>query len=206
MTTLINIQTLQIVSRTDLQTLFPNVTFPADFSLMSATDWAAWGVAPLNYTAQPSSQFYTVTMGTPTKNDDGSYTTTWVQTPIDVATAQQIVLSDLDAYTQNIAWADVTYNGATIPANATCGVILSHVASGTSTITFKGDNGVYIQMSPSDAVAIQNQMANQLGLAFQIESQLAAQITALTTVDALAAYDIASNWATAQAAITSATN
>lgn len=204
MTALINISTMQPVSRADVQAMFPYSTFPADLSIMSIADLAAIGIAPLNYTTAPSSQFYSVAMGTPTANADGTYTTTWVQTPIELAQAIQIQMDALSTYTQNIAWADITYNGATIPTNATCGVIMSHIAAGTASITFKGDNNVFIQVAPSDATAIQTAMANQLGLAFAVEAQLATQINALTTVDAVAAFDIASNWTTTQTAISGA--
>jgi len=202
--TLISISTLQIVTPSQLQQMFPNVSFAGDFSLVSTAEWATYGVAPLTYTTAPSSQFYSVAMGTPTANGDGTYSTTWTQTPIELASAQTIVLNNLSSYAQNLAWADITYNGATIPTNATCGVIMSHIAAGTASITFKGDNGVFIQVAPSDATAIQTAMANQLGLAFAVEAQLTTQINALTTVDDLAAYDIASSWTTAQAAIVSA--
>lgn len=204
MSTLISISTLQIVTRDQLQQMFPYTSFVPDFSVISAADWAQYGVAPLTYTAQPSSQYFSVSMGTPVANGDGTYSTTWVQTPIDLASAQNIQLNNLTTYTQNIAWSDITYNGATIPTDATCGVIMAHIAAGTQSITFKGDNGVYIQVAPSDAVAIQTAMANQLGLAFAVEAQIAQQINALTDTADVAAYDIASNWATAQAAIIAA--
>jgi hypothetical protein len=202
--TLINISTQQIITFAQLQQMFPYTSFPSDLSVMSNADLATFNVAPVTYTTAPSSQFYTVTMGPFTANADGSYTTTWVQTPVSLAQAQQIQLSALAAYAQNIAWADVTYNGATIPTNATAGVIMAHVAAGTSTITFKGDNGVFIQVAPSDATAIQALMANQVGLAFTVESQIATQINALTDVTDVANLDIATTWTTVQASVSSA--
>lgn len=200
--TLISISTMQVVSFPQLQQMFPYTSFPSDMSQMSVAELATFGVAPLTYTSQPSSQYYTVAMGTPTANGDGTYSTTWVQTAIPLAQAQAIQLNNLTSYTSQQAYADITYNGASIGTNATVGVIMAHVASGTQTITYLGDNGVFIQVAPSDASAIQAAMANQIGLAYAACQQLTTQINALTTVDQVAAYDIASSWTTVMASLT----
>jgi hypothetical protein len=199
--TLINISTQQIISLSQLQQMWPNVSFPADISTMTVTQLSAFGVAPLTYTTQPSSQFYTVAMGPFTENADGTYSTTWIQTAISLTQAQSIQLTNLTNYTQTAAYADITYNGATIGTNATVGVIMAHVAAGTQTITYLGDNGVFIQVAPSDAAAIQTMMATQIGLAYATCQQLTNQINALTDTADVAAYSIATNWATVEAAI-----
>lgn len=197
---LLDLTTMQPISESDLYARFPYVSFPAD---LTGVNLANFGVAQLVYTSAPSSQYATVAQSGYVLNGDGTYSTNWTSTPISLAQAQQIQLDALTAYAQKLAWADITYNGATIPTNAKAGVIMAHIAAGTTTITFKGDNSVFIQVAPTDAIAIQTAMADQIGLAFAVEAQLVTQIQALSTVDAVAAYDVASNWTTVQASLTS---
>lgn len=199
--TLIDITTQQIISQSQFFAMWPHTSFPADLSTLSITQLAAYGVAPLTYTTQPSSPYYTVAMGPFTENADGTYSTTWVQTAIPLAQAQQMQLTNLASYTETQAYSDITYNGASIGTNATVGVIMAHVAQGTQTITYLGNNGVFIQVSPSDASAIQTAMANQIGAAYAICQQITNQIKALTSTADVAAYDIATNWASTKTAM-----
>lgn len=192
MTTLISISTLQIVSRDQLQQMFPNTSFVPDFSVVSTADWLPYGVAPLVYTNQPSSTFSSVTMGVP-QQIDGVYYTTWVEDPIPLAQAQQILLNQVAAYRAGITYKNVTFNSVSVPVDTQVIAILTVVAAGTQTIDFKGDDG-WLSLAPADATALLAAIQTQVQTGFTNEKKHHDAIMALTTTADVAAYDITQGW------------
>jgi hypothetical protein len=193
MTTLINISTKQVVTRADLQAMFPNVSFAADFSLVSTAEWATFGVAPLTYTPAPSSEFGSVTMGEPAENADGTYSTTWTTETLPIDQCQQIQLNKLAMYRAGVVYKDVVYNNVAIPVDTQVIAILQVVAAGSATIDFKGNNG-WLKVTPTDATAIITAIQTQVQNGFSNEKAHHDAIMALTDVNEVISYDFTTGW------------
>jgi hypothetical protein len=187
---LIDTTTLQIISEQDLRTRNPLVSFPA---VLTPEVLVGFGVAQLIYTAQPSTEFGSVSMGTPTDNGNGTFSTTWVQQSLPIEQCQQIQLNKLAAYRAAIVYKDVVYNNVAVPVDTQVIAILQVVAAGTATIDFKGNNG-WLKVAPADATAIITAIQTQVQNGFSNEKAHHDAIMALTDVEAVISYDFTTGW------------
>src|SRR5476651_34630 len=173
----------------------PLVSFPVP---LKAEDIAPFGMFILQEIQPPDySSFYTVQQSAPVLVN-GLWTQTWIQTAIDLQSAITQQLSNLANARYNAQIAPVTIDTVSINADPTSLLMLNSTiaflnGSTTATVNFKAASG-WTTLNLVQLQAFATAINAQIQTCFANEFVHTQNIMALTSTDAVAAYDITIGW------------
>jgi len=184
-----------ITSEENFRTMNPLVSFPVP---LKAEDIAPFGMFILQEIQPPDySSFYTVQQSAPVLVN-GLWTQTWIQTAIDLQSAITQQLSNLANARYNAQIAPVTIDTVSINADPTSLLMLNSTiaflnGSTTATVNFKAASG-WTTLNLVQLQAFATAINAQIQTCFANEFVHTQNIMALTSTDAVAAYDITIGW------------
>lgn len=184
-----------VTSELNFRTMNPNVSFPA---ILKPTDIEPFGMQALVEVAPPpSSRFIRVQEGAPALIDD-VWTQTWVQISMEVLSARTQLIGELAAQRWMAQERSVTVDGVTIAADVASLTLLNSSisflnGSMNEIVNFKAQSG-WTQLGLTQLQELANTIHVQYQKCFANEYAHTQNINALTTTEAVDAYDITTGW------------